>query len=113
MAETASEPCRCFNTDKALTTIPFNRNGIMTENETTKPIEVWQIAVHLRAATQMANTVCTAIRIMLMTKAANPVLDELQLLADLAADLHDEIGTLYERCEEALLIAKKPANDAS
>ena len=85
----------------------------MAENEAIKPIELWQIAVHLRAATQMTNTLKTAIRILLKMEAAKPVLEPLQLLAELAADLHDEVGTLYERCEESLRIAKKPANDAS
>ena len=61
----------------------------------------------------MTNTLCTAIRILLKTEAAKQVLEELQLLADLAADLHEEVGTLYERCEESLGIATKPANDAS
>ena len=85
----------------------------MAENEAIKPIELWQIAVHLRAATQMTNTLKTAIRILLKMDAAKSVLEELQLLADLAGDLHDEVGMLYERCEEALRIAPKPANDAS
>jgi hypothetical protein len=85
----------------------------MAENEATKPIELWQIAVHLKAATQMTNTIRTAIRILLKTEAAKPVLEELQLLADLAADLHEEVGTLYERCEESLGLANRPANDAS
>jgi hypothetical protein len=85
----------------------------MAEDEATKSIELWQIAVHLKAATQMANTIRTAIRILLKTEAAKPVLEELQLLADLAADLHEEVGTLYERCEESLGLANKPANDAS
>ena len=85
----------------------------MAENEATKPIELWQIAVHLKAATQMTNTIRTAIRILLKTEAAKPVLEELQLLAELAADLHEEVGTLYERCEESLGLANRPANDAS
>ena len=85
----------------------------MAENEAIKPIELWQIAVHLRAATQVTGALRTAISMLLKMEAAQPVLEPLQLLADLAADLNDEVGTLYERCEEALLIAKKPANDAS
>ena len=85
----------------------------MAENEATKSIELWQIAVHLRAATQMTNTLRTAVRILLKMEAAKPVLEELQLLADVAADLHDEVGMLYERCEESLRIANRPANDAS
>ena len=85
----------------------------MAEDEAIKPIELWQIAVHLRAATQVARTLRTAAQMLLKMEAAKPVLEQLQLLADLAADLHDEVGTLYERCEESLRIAKKPANDAS
>jgi hypothetical protein len=85
----------------------------MAEDEAIKPIELWQIAVHLRAATQIANTLCTAIRILLKTEAAKLVLEELQLLADLAGDLHENVGTLYERCEESLGLANKPANDAT
>jgi hypothetical protein len=85
----------------------------MAENEAIAPIELWQIAVHLRAATQMANTLRTAVRILLKMEAAKPVLEELNLLAELAADLHDEVGTLYERCEESLGLANKPANDAT
>jgi hypothetical protein len=85
----------------------------MAKNEATKPIELWQIAVHLRAATQMASTLCTAIRILLKMEVAKPVLEELQLIADVAADIHEEVGTLYERCEESLGLANKPANDAT
>ena len=85
----------------------------MAKNEAIKPIELWQIAVHLRAATQMANTLRTAVRILLKMEAAKPVLEELQLITDVAADLHEEVGTLYERCEEALGLANQPANDAT
>ena len=85
----------------------------MAEDEATKSIELWQIAVHLRAATQMANTLRTAVRILQKMEAAKPVLEELQLIADVAADLHEEVGTLYERCEESLGLTNKPANDAS
>ena len=85
----------------------------MAENEAIKPIELWQIAVHLRAATQVTGALRTAISILLKMEAAKPVLEQLQLLADLATGLNDELGVLYERCEEALLIAKKPANDPS
>ena len=85
----------------------------MAEDEAIKPIELWQIAVHLRAATQMANTLRMSVNILLKMEAAKPVMEELQLFAEIAGDLHDEVGALYERCEEALRFAKKPANDAS
>ena len=85
----------------------------MAENDAIKPIEMWQIAVHLRAATQVTGALRTAVSILLRMETAKPVFEQLQLLADLAGDLHDAVGTLYERCEEALLIAKNPANDAS
>ena len=84
---------------------PFYENGIMAEDEAIKPIELWQIAVHLRAATQVTGALRTAISILLKMAAAKPVLEQLQLLADLAADLYDEVGTLYERCEESLRLA--------
>ena len=85
----------------------------MAEDEAIKPIELWQIAVHLRAATQVTGALRTALHILLKMEAAKPALEQLQSLADLAASLHGEVGTLYERCEESLRIAKKPANDAS
>lgn len=85
----------------------------MAENEATKPIELWQIAVHLRAAPQMTNTLRTAVGTLQKMEAAKPVLEELQLIADVATDLHENVGTLYERCEESLGLANKPANDAS
>jgi hypothetical protein len=84
----------------------------MAEDDAIKPIEMWQIAVHLRAATQIIGALRTAIGILLKAEAAKTMREELQLLADLTADLGDLVSTLYERCEEALRIARKPANDA-
>lgn len=72
----------------------------MTENEHTKSIESWQIALQLKHQQAVANTIRTTVRILAKQANAEALSDELEMIQELADELHEEIGALRDRIEE-------------
>lgn len=72
----------------------------MTENEHTKPIEPWQIALQLKHQQAVANTIRTGVRMLARQTNAEALSEELEMIQELADELHEEIGALRDRIEE-------------